>query len=75
VVLFTFSAGFVVFIDFIIGLEPSVMTGRARLLMNLYRGVSLFGNPVTLAVTATAPGRHQMQGSVAFIGAQQPIFP
>jgi hypothetical protein len=74
-VLLTLSSGFVVFIDFIIGLEPSMVTNYVRLQMSLYRGVNLCGNPVSLTVTAATPGRHQMPGSVAIIGAQQPIFP
>ena len=63
--------GFVVFYDFVGGLERSYPS--VRLLSSLYRGTTLFGQPAVLRSSATVSD-HAL-GYVAIIGAKQPILP
>jgi len=65
------SAGFVVFYDFVGGLERSYPS--LRLLSSLYRGTTAFGHPAVLYVSTTMTDR--ALGVVAVVGAKQPILP
>ena len=66
-----YSTGFVIFYDFIGGLE-SPRSGIC-LMSSLYRGATAFGKPATLHASATVTDA--TLGIVALIGAKQPILP
>lgn len=73
--LICFSAGFVIFYDFILSLDPTIQA--CRLVVGLHSSSAVMGEPTVLPTVYTEPatrgGGYNYNYSNAVIGAKQPV--
>lgn len=67
------SAGFVIFYDFVLNLDPRI--GAIRLIVGLHNSQAKLGEPTILPLVYTEPSARQTTYSTvnAVIGARQPV--
>lgn len=72
--IFLFSAGFVIFYDFVLNMDPRVTA--CRLIVGLHSTSAVVGDPTVLPTVYTEPatrGTYYQNSSNAVIGARQPV--